>query len=114
MERGEAERAADRAVVPIERSATAPAGDVKIGLPVTVAVERHDPSTHRVLERTVINVPDPGRLGLIHEMWRSNYRYRRPLRARAIGPRRRDRDAEHPDRCETDERSVAPHRAHCV
>ena len=63
----EPERAADRAVVVIQRGTTAATREVELGEPVLVAVERRDPAADEKLEVALVDVVDPRLSGLIHE-----------------------------------------------
>ena len=60
-------RAADRALVPVERGRLTAPGQIQLGAAIVVAVERCDPAADEVLELAVVHVVDPGRLSFFHE-----------------------------------------------
>ena len=63
----EAERTADRALVPVERGRLAAAGEEQLVAPVVVAVERRHATADEELELAVVRVVDARRARLVHE-----------------------------------------------
>ena len=86
-DRREPQRATGVALVAVEGGRFAAAGEVQVGAPVVVAVERGDAAAHEELELTVVPVVDAGGGGVVDEVRRHRRgRPRSPAAANASPP----------------------------
>jgi hypothetical protein len=76
----EPKRSAHQAVVPIERRRVASPSDVKVRLPVAVAIKDGDPAADGVFEAAAVDVVDARAGGLVDEVRRAEGDRRRPSR----------------------------------